>query len=285
MTTWTRATLFGERFTHRPVEEFFQRRGRVRWQRRNPYRKEPLEAVRAEIMSGRKWRYHHGIDGLAETSGFYRAHAGRVDSMLEMLDGALGAAGIDLPGASILDVAAAEGYAANHLIDRGATDVDVVELNEGNLQRIWQIRALQQQASIGRVGRLDVERADWARALGRTYDVVLALGIVYHMENPMLWLRNLYAATKSVAVVESDTPIYPRNARFRGYGVTYLHRDQVTLSANNVRYITEFRPDRQALAEMLLAAGFQRVDEVAPATLTPCRYFDDGEKSMLIAFR
>ncbi len=52
-----------------------------------------------------------------------------------------------------------------------------------------------------------------------------------------------------------------------------------------MRYITEFRPDRQALAELLLAAGFQRVDEVAPATLTPCRYFDDGEKSMLIAFR
>jgi hypothetical protein len=115
--------------------------------------------------------------------------------------------------------------------------------------------------------------------------VTLALGIVYHVENPMLFLRNVHAATERVAVVESDTPVFPANERFRGHGVVYLHRDQVTLSPGVVRYFTEMRPDRMALVEMLIAAGFERVIAIAPAVSRRSRFFDSGEKSMLLAMR
>ena len=52
--------------------------------------------------------------------------------------------------------------------------------------------------------------------------------------------------------VESDTPVFEDNHRFRGHGNLYLHRDQVTLAEGDIRYLTEIRSDRHALVEMLL---------------------------------
>jgi hypothetical protein len=207
-----------------------------------------------------------------------------VDAMLEMLDAALALTDVDVTRASFLDLGAAEGYVTNHLLDRGASDVDAVELGEANIQRMWMVRALKEQKG-GRIGRIDFDRADWSAALGRTYDVTLALGVIYHMENPMLFARNLFAATDGVSIVESDTPAFPGNQRFRGFGTMYLHRDQVTLSPGNVRYLTEMRPDRQALAELLLSAGFSRVHALSPATTAPSRFFDSGEKTVMLAVR
>ncbi len=238
----------------------------------------------AAVLAGKRWRHHHGIPELAISPELYSDYAHRVDAMLEMLDEALAMTDIDISRASFLDLGAAEGYVTNHLLDRGATDVDAVELGEANIQRIWMVRALREQKG-GRVGRIDLDRADWSAALGRSYDVTLALGVIYHMENPMLFARNLFAATDRVAIVESDTPVFPGNQRFRGFGTMYLHRDQVTLRPGIVRYLTEMRPDRQALAEILLNAGFLRVHAISPATAAPWRYFDSEEKTVMLAVR
>ena len=146
------------------------------------------------------------------------------------------------------------------------------------------VRAVK-QISGGRVGRLDLNYIDWSRSLGRTYDVALALGIVYHLENPMLFLRNLFALTERLAIIESDTPVFPENVTFRGYGAIYLHRDQVTLNSGNIRYLTEMRPDRQALAEMLISAGFSEVHAIDPPPTHRSRYVDSGEKTMLVAIK
>jgi hypothetical protein len=237
-------------------------------------------------MSQVRWRYHHGLPELRETEGFYSAYSTRVDAMLDMIDRALVIAGVTAPSdRSFVDIGAAEGYVTNWLLDRGVSDVDAIELNISNISRMWLIRALKNQKG-GRIGRVDLEKADWARSLGRRYDVTLALGVIYHMENPLLFARNLFELTDQVALVESDTPVFPDNVHFRGWGNIYLHRDQVTLEPGNIRYLTEMRPDRQALAELLLAAGFREVHAVVPPTEgTRSAYFDNGEKSLLVALR
>jgi 2-polyprenyl-3-methyl-5-hydroxy-6-metoxy-1,4-benzoquinol methylase len=233
-------------------------------------------------MRHRKWRHHHGVPDIRETADFYEAYSQRVDAMLEMLDEALLGQLIDPADTSFLDLGAAEGYVSSHLFGQGALDVDSLELNSVNIERMWLVRRYL-NVKTGKVGRLDLDKVDWSKSLGRKYDVVLALGIIYHMENPVLFARNLYAATKKMAVVESDTPHFPDNERFRGHGNVYLHRDQVTLEPGNVRFLTEMRPDRQALAEILIAAGFSRVELVDAAKHHPSKYFSSGEKSMMIA--
>ncbi len=197
---------------------------------------------------------------------------------------AMSIAGLDWATCSYIDIAAAEGYVTNHLYEHGARDIDAVDLNEGNLRRIWQVRHVK-EINPGRVALIDLENVAWSASIGRTYDVSLALGIIYHLENPMLFLRNLLEITEIAALIESDTPVFPENQRFRGNGVLYLHRDQVTLRAGNVRHFTEMRPDRKALVEMLLSAGFERVISIPPATEAPYRMYDTGEKSVLLALR
>ena len=281
--SWTREQALGEQYTLRPIGEFIDPSEPVEWERDNPYTRTPAAALLDQIRAEVRWRYHHAIPEIPDTETYYSAYALRVDALLEMVSAALVGAGIEPSSSSFLDIGAAEGYVVNHLLDGGASDVDAVELNETNIRRMWLVRALKGQVS-GRIGRIDLERADWCRALGRSYDVTLALGVIYHMENPLLFARNLYAATAKVALVESDTPVFPRNQRFRGFGSVYLHRDRVTIDASTVRYLTELRPDRQALAEILLTAGFRRVDVVPVATAKPSRYFTTGEKTMMVAF-
>ena len=280
-TSWSREETFGEHFTVRSVDDFVEAPP-VDWVERNPFAGVPMSTLLDQVKAEVRWRYHHGVEAIPGTEDYYATYALRVDSLLEMVGTALRMAAVDPATSSFLDIGAAEGYVVNHLLGRGATDVDAVELSEGNIRRMWMVRALKGQDS-GRIGRIDLDRADWSRALGRRYDVTLGLGVIYHLENPMLFARNLHAATDRVAVVESDTPVLLGNKRFRGFGNVYLHRDQVTLARGDVRHLTELRPDRQALAEMLLAAGFRTVDLVPAATVTPSRYFTSGEKTVMVA--
>ena len=282
---WTRQDAFGDRFRHRDLDDFCLPCPPVDWADTNPFEGQDRDELKALAIGQVKWRHHHGIPELCSTKDFYADYSRRVDAMLTMIERALRLAGVDDPAPlSFLDIGAAEGYVTNWLLTHGVTDVDAIELNLGNIKRMWLVRALMGHRG-GRIGRVDLERADWARALGRRYDVTLALGVIYHLENPLLFARNLFEATTSFAVVESDTPVYPDNAHFRGWGNIYLHRDQVTLEPGNIRYLTEMRPDRQALAEMLLAAGFSEVHAVQPEPDEPSSYFQNGEKSLLVAIR
>jgi len=281
---WTREALFGEKYTEHELQEFISECPPVEWQHENPMWSLSEQELVDELHHQKKWRHHHGIESLKDTPDLYGAYALRVDAMLEQLDGVLQRFEVDPLSTSFLDIAAAEGYVTNHLFEHGAKDVDAVDLNEGNIRRIWMVRAVK-QISGGRVGRLDLNYIDWSRSLGRTYDVALALGIVYHLENPMLFLRNLFALTERLAIIESDTPVFPENVTFRGYGAIYLHRDQVTLNSGNIRYLTEMRPDRQALAEMLISAGFSEVHAIDPPPTHRSRYVDSGEKTMLVAIK
>jgi 2-polyprenyl-3-methyl-5-hydroxy-6-metoxy-1,4-benzoquinol methylase len=284
MATWTRDHVFGAKYTPRLLDEFVGDAPSLVWHTENPFEASDPTDVLSEMVASPRWRHHHDIDALRSSSDLYEAYAQRVDALLEEVGTAMSIAGLEWSTSSFIDVAAAEGYVTNHLYEKGARDIDAVDLNEGNLRRIWQVR-LVKGINPGRVALIDLEHVAWSASIGRTYDVSLALGIVYHLENPMLFLRNLFEITETAAVIESDTPSFPDNQRFRGNGVVYLHRDQVTLRAGNVRYFTEMRPDRQALAEMLLNAGFERVISIPAATESPYHMYDSGEKTVLLALR
>jgi len=113
----------------------------------------------------------------------------------------------------------------------------------------------------------------------RTYPFVFALGIVYHVENPLLFTRNLYEISGDVCVIESDTPIFKETNRFRGNGVVYLNKDQVTIEAGDVRKFAEFRPDREALIDMMLTSGFQSVEVLEPKPDDIAAYEASGDRS------
>jgi len=81
-------------------------------------------------------------------------------------------------------------------------------------------------------------------------DVVFCFGLLYHLENPFLAVRNLYALTGRVLMVESMC--LPGN-----YPVMEL-RDECVTEDQGLRYVA-FYPSEPCLAKLLYRAGFARV--------------------------
>lgn len=92
------------------------------------------------------------------------------------------------------------------------------------------------------------------RELG-TFDVVFYFGVLYHMKEPLTALERLRAATRSVAVIETeavDVPSLPEVSL-----LTFVAGDDVGSDYGNW-YVTS----AAGLRSLCLAAGFSRVDIV-----------------------
>ncbi|MFT7476486.1 MAG: hypothetical protein ACI81L_003441 [Verrucomicrobiales bacterium] len=285
MTMITRSDRLGDHYTPRSLDQFVTPQPPEEVDLGVHASSRPDDLL-AKILSHKKWRHHHGIPELQERGDLYVAYVRRIEEMLSLIRDGLERYDLlgTLPEASISDLAASEGFVTTRLIDWGATSVDAFELSEGGVDRyalLWHYLGYAQHAT-SRMFRLDFEQVNWAAQLPQTYDMVFSLGIIYHLENPLLFARNLYASTNDVCVMESDTPIFPEPLRFRGNGVVYLNKDQVTIGEGNIRKLIEFRPDQEALIDIMLTAGFSSVEVLKPDDPSSNTFFGRGEKSILL---
>lgn len=234
--------------------------------------------IEREMLKRIQWRYHHDIPAILNSENqrtLLTAYARRVDTMFAMLDTALGKTGLDLGSSSICDLACAEGFVAGYLIDRGAKSIDCYELNEEQIERLHLVSAWKGRTGLNAF-RTDLEPPFWALQMPH-YDLTLCLGIVYHLENPMLFLRNAFEITNKWCIVESDTP------GKADVSTINLVDQQVTKDLGDVRYILEARPSLKALTDMLLCVGFESVEHIAAPVDGVCPYLTTGKKSVLLA--
>ena len=87
------------------------------------------------------------------------------------------------------------------------------------------------------------------RELG-PFDLVLCFGLLYHLENPFSAIRNLYALTAKMLIIESMTT--PDSFPMASLVDEVCSEDQ---SANYIAYV----PSQPGLAKMLYRAGFPYV--------------------------
>lgn len=247
----------------------------------NPFAGWDRAALVAEVLRRPNWRYHHDLPELQASAELYTAYAKRVDTLLAMLDNALEAEGVleDLGHLTACDLACAEGFVAMRYLQRGLPGIDAFELNRDQIERAQMMAELKAVRNL-HLHRIDLESFTWCQTLGRSYDLVFCLGVVYHLENPMLFLRNVYEITEDVCLVESDTPLICPNAP-----VLAQQDSQVTLETGAVRYLLEARPNRRSLIDMLLAVGFESVRVVPPPDNARCPYLASGRKTLLVAKR
>ncbi len=272
------------------LSEFNQKDKKIEWFDENKYKNENSEEIKTWMLNETRWRHHHEIDFLKNSEQLYSAYSKRVEAMLGMTDDALKKFKIDsdLSQKSAVDLACSEGFVAFHYMGKGIKSIDCFELSLLGIKRFQKIYAHKNtKGSEVRLGRIDLSLPFWSDLMDKKYDIVFALGIIYHLENPFLFARNLYEITNEVCILESDTPIFKDPKRFRGdNGVIYLHKDQVTLEKGNVRKLLEMRCDRKALVEIMLTSGFSKVVEV-PGTKKKdgSRYYNTKEKSLLFCFK
>jgi len=160
-----------------------------------------------------------------------------------------------LDGKRVLDIGAWDGFYSFEAERRGAAEVlatDSFSWGGGG----WGTKAgfeLAREALGSQVRDLTVDVFDLDPAAIGRFDVVLFLGVLYHLKNPIEAIERVAAVTSGLLVLETEVDLMlVRGPAAAFYGASELNRDPTNW----------WGPNPAAVAGMLRAAGFERVDEV-----------------------
>jgi tRNA (mo5U34)-methyltransferase len=249
--------------------------------------------LRAEVDGELNWMYPWDLGKEVELTYLNPEIPDVHRTRSEMIEGpvreALAAAG---PQPSAIDLACSEGWFAHRLLDWGAARVVGIEIRERMLRRA---ELLRDHFGIS-PERLELRRGDLfsldPRDLG-AFDVVLLMGLVYHVENPVGALRIARALTRSLCAIESqltrqEEPVRHGNgttdslisseASFAAYVETDAHLNPVAA----VKGVLSLVPNRAALDLMARVSGFSTVEFATPGQHHNQQY-RRGDRSVLLA--
>jgi tRNA (mo5U34)-methyltransferase len=176
-----------------------------------------------------------------------------------------------LSGFRCLDVACNEGYFSHLLYQRGA-QVTGIDIRPFNIERALAVREIYGFDP----DRLQFKVCDFFALPdeGEEYEIVLFLGLLYHLENPMLAIRQLHKNTRSLCAIETQLT-RQQNPISSGWGQTgvflelpaslAIHRETDADGNNTASFHTlSFIPNSAAVHLMLETAGFQQTSQAAP---------------------
>jgi len=156
-----------------------------------------------ELPDGSRTPTYHGID-------IQSIH----DTRLQMLQDCLRERyGRDFSGLAAIDLACHQGWFAMHLAQAGFGRVRGVDARASHVDDSRLIGSIYgfDQLSFERADVHDLDPADTG-----TFDVVLMLGLLYHLENPVGALRTCRALCRDLCVIE--TQVVPGMTGFVDYG-------------------------------------------------------------------
>ena len=193
------------------------------------------------------------------------------DTRLRMVEAALATYyGGRESGLECLDIGCHEGFYSLAMARRGmhVTGVDGREENLSRARFIAEAMGIDVKYRLGRVETLAADQ-------GRKYALTLFLGVLYHVEDPMLCLRQVAAVTDNMCIVETQVVdevegVAEWGARDwqRPYQGILALIDETGEFDAGVREtgMTPMAtcPSPKALRFMLHQAGFRRVEQIPP---------------------
>jgi hypothetical protein len=173
-----------------------------------------MSATERRILD-KTWFYRFRLPSGAVTSTYDDGaldaiHDTRLAMLRQVIDGHFGGT---LAGRNAIDIACHQGWFSTKLAEWQADDVLAVDARAEHVADTALIRDALNLSTL-RVVQSDVHALDPA-ALGR-FDLVLMLGLIYHLENPVGALRQARALTRGVCVVE--TQVVPGLSGMVDYG-------------------------------------------------------------------
>ena len=193
----------------------------------------------------------------------------------------------DLSGRSVLDIGAWDGFFSFEAERRRAARVVASDYFawHGTGWGTGQGKAgfqLAREALESRVEDLDVDVMDLSPERVGAFDVVLFLGVLYHLPNPLLALERVASVTRGLLVLETVVDMVglsrPAAAFYPG---GELNNDPTNW----------WGPNQAAVAGMLRSVGFARVDVLTPARSSGFRaaravkHWLTGKNTLVSAFR
>jgi len=202
----------------------------------------------------------------ASVAGIFETRLAMVDQLVDRHFGPR------LAGASCLDIGCHEGFYTIAMARRGMRRVVGMDVREINLRKA---RFVAEALGLSNVsffeGNCEQLRAE---DVGQ-FDLTLFLGVLYHLENPMLCLRNLSAVTKELSIVE--TQVIDEVEGSTEWGArewTRQYQGALAVIDETPEFHTDIRetggtpvalcPSPKALEFLLRQAGFRRVEFVPP---------------------
>jgi cephalosporin hydroxylase len=251
------------------------------------------ETLEDELRSGAGWMYPWEL-GTPDPLPLLNpelpsVHSTRLELIEEPVRAALDAAG---PEPTAIDLACSEGWFAHRLLDWGAARVVGIDLREANVRRARIVRnALGVPPARLELRQGDIFALDTAE-LG-TFYVVLLLGLVYHVEDPVGALRRARAMTRGVCAIESQltrqsAPVdygWGRSDQLEEAAESLVLRVEGDAHVNPVASapgIASLVPNRAALEAMASAAGFGHLEWCEPLPHHN-RQYREGDRAVLIA--
>ena len=199
--------------------------------------------------------------------------AGIFETRLQMLAGVVAAHfGARLPEISCLDIGCHEGFYSVAMAKQGVGRVVGVDVREDNLRKARFVAEVLGHPNISYC-RANCEQLS-AAEIGH-FELTLFLGVLYHLENPMLCLRNLASVTKELAVVE--TQVIDEVDGMTEWGArawTRPYQGVLAVIDESGEFDTGIQetgstpvalcPSPKALTFLLKQAGFRKVEMIPP---------------------
>jgi len=194
-------------------------------------------------------RWHHSIDlghGIV-TPG--QDNSARKLQRLKLPD--------SFQGKTVLDVGAWDGFFSFEAERRGAQRVLATDSYSWNGSHDWGDKRgfqLARQALGSKVEDLDIDVLELSPDRVGAFDVVLFLGVLYHMRHPMLAVERVASVTREMIVVETAVDMLG----CRRPAMAFYAGDELGCDATNW-----CGPNPPAVVGMLKVAGFRRIEIVS----------------------
>jgi 2-polyprenyl-3-methyl-5-hydroxy-6-metoxy-1,4-benzoquinol methylase len=230
--------------------------------------------IQAQIDALSPWFYRFELGGGLHTTPaippeVVPIHETRLKMAWSVIDAHFGSR---LASIDCLDVGSHEGFYSVAMAQRGVGHVLGLEPREDSLRRA---RFIVEALGLTNVSFTQGVVETLARDLGRQFDLTLFLGVLYHVPDPILCLKNVAAVTRELCVIETQVideidgvTEWGSQAWTRQYhGVLALIDESGEFHAGNRETGTMplvTCPSPKALVTMLLHAGFRKVEFVEP---------------------
>jgi SAM-dependent methyltransferase len=232
------------------------------------------------------WMYEFEFEDGTRTPLAYEAVRGVHAVRHSMLTAFLDAVRFD-PTASVLDLACSEGFFALELAKRGARDVLGIDARERTIQKAEYVR--------DRYGitncRFEVGDITEAELGVGSFDIVLLLGVIYHVEDPIRLMRRAAAAAKRLLILETQLTKYNAPMPYGWGSVATLETEDSWAmvredpNANELSSTRGFSliPNASAVVSTLRDIGFSSILQMHPNRAVGERQYELVHRAMYAA--
>jgi 2-polyprenyl-3-methyl-5-hydroxy-6-metoxy-1,4-benzoquinol methylase len=181
--------------------------------------------------------------------------------------------GEELADTTVLDLGCSAGFFSLDIAANGAKHVDGFDLRPSNVEKA---RFLTEHYAVANAS-FTVADVDELQ-LDRQWDVVLNLGLLYHVTNPLQLVRQTYELCRQFAVIDTVCHHEPVSAYL-------LFGDKDVNRPAEGREEFEFHPTYRAVIDTMRYAGFSTIIEVVGMAELPHDLYARGHRRCFLAMK